>query len=84
MGSTQGDAIRNILAKTKYGIANGWQEYPDTEIGAFDMPIMGQYNTYPGATYQTLRGIVFDASRVVPTSSENRTVNTAYPPRIHV
>jgi len=71
LGQTQGDAIRNITAR--------W------ETRAGDMPGMADgaaFTSYIGnwasaVTSRTSWEMNFDASRVVPTASENRPVNMA-------
>lgn len=82
LGSLQGDAIRNI--KGTYGNAawrdqsNSWGE----ETGAF----RAEYRAGVSAGGSNNMGTVltFDAARVVPTSTENRPVNTALHPRIQI
>jgi hypothetical protein len=82
LGSTQGDAIRNITgslaAYLRMSFGKGVFSTPSgTAVNNVGM----SGNVYLEDQNQTA---TFDASRVVPTSSENRTVNVAYPPRIHV
>ena len=72
LGALQGDAIRNITGTIPgeiWGVTTG--------TGVFTSPNpSGVSVAMPGWTYR--RGdIAFDASRVVPTSNENRPVNRA-------
>ena len=70
MGEVQGDAIRNIYGKFS-------TETPSREMSdlftQYDGP--GDGNGDDGHSGDPR--IIFDASRVVPTATENRPVNTA-------
>ena len=70
LGEIQGDAIRNITAS--YG------EMLHTECFSGAMYETGRtgYRTFPDAMYPSGFS-VFDASRVIPTSNENRPINRA-------
>lgn len=74
LGELQGDAIRNI-----YGMVSGMDVYNDTWSGAFYDPGTRDGNRLPGS-YQPRKfcdDFAFDASRVVPTSNEDRPINRA-------
>lgn len=66
-GTKQGDAIRNITGQADG--AMGLESYSGV-LGGGNM----SYNNTPSTGYQ-YHGLSFDASRVVPTASENRPVN---------
>lgn len=66
-GSAQGDAIRNILGWGGSSVAYGYS-------GAF---YPGTARSAVGAGGSSLNDAMFDASRVVPTASENRPRNVA-------
>jgi len=72
LGSTQGDAIRNIT-----GGVNGSNRGNFTNAyGAFTVgPVMGRADNDSGNYLRP--AFKFDASRVVPTADENRPVNIA-------
>jgi hypothetical protein len=75
LGNVQGDAIRNITGEFK---AAGTTGGIDSQSGAFTRTT-GANRSYPAAAANGIdvgRGI-FDASNVVPTSTENRPVNIA-------
>lgn len=74
LGTLQGDAIRNI-----YGMVSGMDVYNDTWSGAFYDPGTRDGKGLPGS-YQPRKfcdDFAFDASRVVPTSNEDRPINRA-------
>ncbi len=74
LGELQGDAIRNI-----YGYVSGMDVYHDTWLGAFYDPGTRDGKGLPGS-YQPRKfcdDFSFDASRVVPTSNEDRPINRA-------
>lgn len=74
LGTLQGDAIRNI-----YGMVSGMDVYNDTWSGAFYDPGTRDGKGLPGS-YQPRKfcdDFSFDASRVVPTSNEDRPINRA-------
>ena len=74
LGELQGDAIRNI-----YGMVSGMNVYNDTWLGAFYDPGSRDGKGLPGS-YQPRKfcdDFAFDASRVVPTSNEDRPINRA-------
>ncbi|MCL1961400.1 MAG: phage tail protein [Desulfovibrionaceae bacterium] len=75
IASVQGDAIRNI--KGVFGVQAALLTSP---TGPFTAASSGSRHNgdYSGGTT-----ITFDASRVVPTASENRTRNLAYPTHIY-
>jgi hypothetical protein len=85
-GNTQEDAIRNITGsiigvKGAGNRAWDWGFRPGTN-GAFDVPYnLSKYNPYGGGEYLPDGGVGwsanFDASRVVPTATENRPKNVA-------
>lgn len=73
-GSLQGDAIRNIT-----GTFGHWDATINPKTGAFTYADVGtNKNGASGKDYFT-RDILFDASKVVPVSSENRPKNYAFP-----
>lgn len=74
LGTLQGDAIRNI-----FGMVSGMDVYNDTWSGAFYDPGTRDGRGLPGS-YQPRKfcdDFSFDASRVVPTSNEDRPINRA-------
>ena len=74
LGELQGDAIRNI-----YGYVSGMDVYHDAWSGAFYDPGTRDGKGLPGS-YQPRKfcdDFSFDASRVVPTSNEDRPINRA-------
>lgn len=74
LGELQGDAIRNI-----YGYVSGMDVYNDFWSGAFYDPGTRDGKGLPGS-YQLRKfcdDFSFDASRVVPTSNEDRPINRA-------
>lgn len=80
IGTSQGDAIRNITGKVQ--VANdGGSHYNQTKewVGAFKAPINDyRYDSTTTNRYTTGPfGVEFDASQVVPTASENRPRNVA-------
>jgi hypothetical protein len=77
LGSYQGDAMRNITGDF------GGAHYSQDETGAFYRLSGGSIKGSLAASTASTR-TAFDASRVTPTAAENRTVNTAYAPRIHI
>ena len=81
-GSTQSDAIRNIIGSV-------W-DFPITTpeqgavYGAFVHPANNESQLFRVNDSALIEigagdGVTFDASRVVPTSNENRPINTALP-----
>jgi len=82
MGSRQRDAIRNMT-----GSAGAL--YRPGEIVASGVLSVGVWGSSPaklgtqGADPGDNGTVAFDASRQVPTSTENRPINAAYHPRIH-
>lgn len=72
-GSFQGDAIRNIE-----GSINTDRAQIAGSTGAFDGPSYTAFANIQGTSRSIGRGFSFDASRVVPTASENRMRNLAY------
>lgn len=70
MGSNQGDAIRNITGKFRAVDDNG----PTSTTGAFY--VIGDAGSGTGGSTPE-KNVGFDASRVVPTASENRPRNVA-------
>lgn len=71
LGVTQGDAIRNIR-----GTIAGYNGGIRAMDGAF-VQGWSEYATSAGNNFNIPSGVYFDASRVVPTSEENRPVNVA-------
>ncbi|MCH1881313.1 hypothetical protein MJ863_17165, partial [Alcaligenes ammonioxydans] len=82
LGSLQDDAIRNI--KGTYGNA-AWRDQSNSWGGATGA-FSAEYRAGVSAGGSNNMGTVltFDAARVVPTSTENRPVNTALHPRIQI
>jgi phage-related tail fiber protein len=72
LGSTQGDAIRNIIGRV-YAVKINTGTGVD---GVFAEEDRGSGNVDDGGHFQTLK-FRFDASLVVPTANENRPVNMA-------
>ncbi|QTM02061.1 phage tail protein [Mannheimia sp. ZY171111] len=70
LGSTQGDAIRNITGEVWAGI----EETQGNGVGAFRIKNFGRRG---GSGSHWDDGFTFDASRVVPTADENRPRNVA-------
>lgn len=89
MGTRQGDAIRNITASAAFRV-----QATDINIGDIYAVALGafiQQATDKNGPYDTLRSqsslrasqkLVFDASAVVPTATENRPINLAMKPCI--
>jgi phage-related tail fiber protein len=80
VGSYQGDAIRNITgsidASQQPGPCQSFGEINSASItGAFEGIWSSQANTRDGDYSTMLRGFIFNASRVVPTGSDNRPKN---------
>jgi len=79
LGTVQGDAIRNITGKLGY-VTGGWFLWPNHGIetsGAFQNDgVRGLLNTVPNDNTPVFSAS-FDASRSVPTASENRPHNIA-------
>ena len=85
LGSTQSDAIRNITGSLNQRVFSS-DEYLVGHVRSalFDTSreeSVGSLPTPTGPEKQRVR-LTFDASNVVPTSTENRPVNTALAPRI--
>jgi hypothetical protein len=73
VGSLQGDAIRNISGKIgDYGVGIATGSGPSGPFYAHNTS-----NAYIGGSGSGNFGITFDASRVVPTATENRPSNIA-------
>ncbi|MDM8217144.1 hypothetical protein QUW15_13435 [Desulfovibrio piger] len=70
LGEVQGDAIRNIWGKFS-------TETPSVEMSDLFTQYDGPGNGNGDDGYSGDPRIIFDASRVVPTATENRPVNTA-------
>lgn len=82
MGSGQGDAIRNIAGTIDGLIPKNTSTGP-TGSGAFKITHLG--NLGAGGTQASGAYLAtFNAGDVVPVSTENRPVSTAYHPRIHI
>ncbi|WAF84485.1 hypothetical protein NRL37_20655 [Metapseudomonas otitidis] len=79
-GSFQSDAIRNITGDMTCNQAPGY--YGWSGSGAFEHRDVGGTGVRAYINYGGTLGMKFDASRVVPTASENRPRNIAYPVRI--
>ncbi|HHK5574465.1 TPA: phage tail protein [Neisseria cinerea] len=80
LGSTQGDAIRNITGKIDSGKNGALQLFDYIEpTGAFGVEKSWKQWTSEGngGNDNIPRAITFDASRVVPTANENRPRNIA-------
>lgn len=82
LGSQQLDALQNItgnFADLLGGVARG-------ATGAFNMTSPGGAASITGSASTFANGVSFDfnASRVARTSTETRSRNTAYVPRIHI
>lgn len=73
-GSLQGDAIRNV--KGSFG---HWDATITPVSGAFVYDTVGNNKNGKSGKDVFTRDILFDASRVVPTASENRPKNYAFP-----
>lgn len=75
IGSAEGDAIRNITGEIT---PNFISSNPNTSSGAMTSSVQQTSNRYgyTGGTYWGAK-VDFDASRQVPTSSENRPKNVA-------
>lgn len=83
LGVTQGDAIRNITGSV-YGSGDSYDEFfGDDSISASGAFSVSNYRYQQGVSNTGDRAanrpqsFVFDASRVVPTSNENRPMNRA-------
>lgn len=80
-GLVQGDAIRNITGEISRGDGTGftYKDYPQQQItGAFKMagsPDLSRVVDAGTPTASGSRAIAFDASLVVPTAAENRSLN---------
>ena len=75
-GSWQADAIRNIIGQ----LVSIWS-YQDAlpgGTGALSWTTSGE-GGFTANSKSTMQGITFDASRIVPTATENRPVNVAIP-----
>lgn len=75
-GSWQADAIRNIIGQ----LVSIWS-YQDAlpgGTGALSWTTSGE-GGFAANSKSTMQGITFDASRIVPTATENRPVNVAIP-----
>ena len=75
-GEWQADAIRNIIGQ----LVSIWS-YQDTlpgGTGALSWTTSGE-GGFTANSKSTMQGITFDASRIVPTATENRPVNVAIP-----
>ena len=76
LGTAQGDAIRNIQGEFRIGDVTGVYTTSSSASGAFTkgntkysaLPLIGGSESY---------GMLFSASRVVPTANENRPLNMA-------
>ncbi len=71
LGTTQGDAIRNITGSLAGAIRSNYS----TSSGAFAHTTTGNYA--PDYDRDPVGTLTFDASRQVPTANENRPINTA-------
>lgn len=71
-GATQGDAIRNIT-----GVVSGNSMFFDGASGAFALGTTKTGGQPPATANNRTDDFSFDASRVVPTASENRPANVA-------
>lgn len=79
LGTSQGDAIRNIVGEFAFGIT-GFGGFSDTDQSlAYNAYF--KYHTAANAVMTTPRAnsytVGFDASRIVPTAAENRPKNIA-------
>ena len=75
-GEWQADAIRNIIGQ----LVSIWS-YQDAlpgGTGALSWTTSGE-GGFTANSKSTMQGITFDASRIVPTATENRPVNVAIP-----
>ena len=75
-GEWQADAIRNIIGQ----LVSIWS-YQDSlpgGTGALSWTTSGE-GGFTTSSKSTMQGITFDASRIVPTATENRPVNVAIP-----
>ena len=75
-GEWQADAIRNIIGQ----LVSIWS-YQDSlpgGTGALSWTTSGE-GGFTANSKSTMQGITFDASRIVPTATENRPVNVAIP-----
>ena len=84
VGSTQGDAIRNITGAIGFCSANdGWYVVPaGLTGGAFKISEIKAIVGTPTSIQPTLDNnayVEFDISRMVPTSADNHPVNIALP-----
>ncbi|MCU9946874.1 hypothetical protein [Pseudomonas sp. PDM13] len=79
-GGTQLDAIRNIVGDMTSNQAPAYYAWSGT--GAFQSRDTGGTGVRAYINYGGMLGMSFDASRVVPTASENRPRNVAYSARI--
>lgn len=80
IGSVQGDAIRNITGSiiSTGEAVHDWGEGPYADAGALYHTTGYKHGSVNTTAYDgQLAGIVFDASRVVPTAAENRPKNIA-------
>ncbi|WP_102552984.1 phage tail protein [Vibrio splendidus] len=85
-GETQGDAIRNISAQMTGFEAQGGMVNPLAPQGAFAQYATGTnliVSSAQGGTSINNYGFLFDASRVVPTASENRPQTANLSVKIH-
>lgn len=83
-GETQGDAIRNIEGYMTGFSGDGGMVLPLNPHGAFGQYGSGTNSVLTGGTgTNTLYGFNFDASRVVPTASENRPMTANLSIKIH-
>ena len=73
IGEFIGDAIRNMTGQFGFFLGGGAQLSPSGLTGAFKAGASGDVS-YPSASISTsqTKNIIFDASLVVPTASENR------------
>lgn len=79
IGSTQGDAIRNITGA--FNATDRWSA--GRELGAFYKDgVNNTASVNQGQNDDWLRGLAFDASRVVPTADEIRPKNVGMVPAI--
>lgn len=74
IGTTQGDAIRNIRGEFRIGDGTGALT-ENSASGVFEKGT--KYNLLPNSTSYPSYGALFDASKVVPTANENRPYNMA-------
>jgi microcystin-dependent protein len=75
IGSTQGDAIRNITGSI-YNLKGQWDPNRSDADGCFSFDNQGAQSGYSTSTMETFH-VHFSASNVVPTAVENRPINMA-------